>query len=286
MSDTQNSVRRDDSNLGRVGRRWGWLAVLAIGLLVFWLIHSALISTANPNLVPALLFFGAAPVPAAFVSFVAGRRLDFGVGSAAVGITALVGGAIGVTMAGFLEYRTLILLDVLPMTAVGVIEEAAKLVMPLVLLLFIRRRSTGDGLLIGVASGAGFAVFETMGYAFVELVQSGGDLHVVDHLLVVRGLLSPAAHMAWTGLTSAALWSAMAHHWQRRSVGVLVLVYAIAVGLHTAWDSFDDDTAYVVLAAVSLSLLVFTTHRLAGLSRSAGITLPAATSAVAPASHG
>ena len=285
MSDTQNSVRWDDGRLVRVSRRWGWLAVLAIGLLVFWLIHAALISTGNPNLVPALLFFGAALVPAAFVSFVAGRRLDFGVGPAAVGVTALVGGAIGVTTAGFLEYRTLILLDVLPMAAVGVIEEAAKLVMPLVLLLFIRRRSPGDGLLIGVASGAGFAVFETMGYAFVELVQSGGDLHVVDHLLVVRGLLSPAAHMAWTGLTSAALWSAAAHHWRRRSVGVLVLVYAVAVGLHTAWDSFDDDTAYAVLAAVSLSLLVFTTHRLAGLSRSSGISLPATASAVAPASH-
>ncbi|NUO45302.1 MAG: PrsW family intramembrane metalloprotease [Streptomyces sp.] len=286
MSDTQNSVRWDDGRLVRVSRRWGWLAVLAIGLLVFWLIHEALISTGNPNLVPALLFFGAALVPAAFVSFVAGRRLDFGVGPAAVGVTALVGGAIGVTTAGFLEYRTLILLDVLPMAAVGVIEEAAKLVMPLVLLLFIRRRSPGDGLLIGVASGAGFAVFETMGYAFVELVQSGGDLHVVDHLLVVRGLLSPAAHMAWTGLTSAALWSAAAHHWRRRSVGVLVLVYAVAVGLHTAWDSFDDDTAYAVLAAVSLSLLVFTTHRLAGLSRSPGISLPTPASAMAPTSHG
>ncbi|MFF5499796.1 PrsW family intramembrane metalloprotease [Streptomyces aquilus] len=286
MSDTQNSVRRDDGRLVRLGRRWGWLAVLAVGLLVFWLIHSALISTGNPNLVPALLFFGAGLVPAAFVSFVAGRRLDFGVGSSVVGVTALVGGAIGVTTAGFLEYRTLVLLDVLPMAAVGVIEEAAKLVMPLVLLLFIRRRSPGDGLLIGVASGAGFAVFETMGYAFVELVQSGGDLHVVDHLLVVRGLLSPAAHMAWTGLTSAALWSAAAQHWRRRSVGVLVLVYAIAVGLHTAWDSFDDDTVYAVLAAVSLSLLVYTTHRLAGLSRPQGVPLPTAVPPVAPASHG
>ncbi|MFF4354782.1 PrsW family intramembrane metalloprotease [Streptomyces sp. NPDC001530] len=286
MSDTQNPARRDDGRLVRVGRRWGWLAVLAVGLLLFWLIHSALISTGNPNLVPALLFFGAALVRAAFVTSVAGRRLDFGVGSSVVGVTALLGGAVGVTTAGFLEYRTLVLLDVLPMVAVGVIEEAAKLVMPLVLLLFIRRRSPGDGLLIGVASGAGFAVFETMGYAFVELVQSGGDLHVVDHLLVVRGLLSPAAHMAWTGLTSAALWSAAAHHWQRRSLGVLARVYAIAVGLHTAWDSFDDDTVYTVLAAVSLSLLVYTTHRLDGLSRAQVVTSPAAAAEVASAAHG
>ncbi|MET7694926.1 PrsW family glutamic-type intramembrane protease [Streptomyces sp. NPDC005483] len=105
-------------------------------------------------------------------------------------------------------------------------------------------------------------------------------------MLVVRGLLSPAAHMAWTGLTSAALWSAAAQHWRRRSVGVLVLVYVIAVGLHTAWDSCDDDTAHAVLATVSLSLLVYTTHRMAGLSRTAGVSLPAATPVVAPAPHG
>ncbi|MFJ3673950.1 PrsW family intramembrane metalloprotease [Streptomyces sp. NPDC090106] len=273
MSEILHATPDENQRLLRAARRWGWLAVLAVGLLLFWLIHSALVSTGNPNLIPALIFFGSALVPAAFVTFVAGRRLAFGVGSSVVGVTALVGGALGVTTAGFLEYRTLVLLDVLPMVAVGVIEEAAKLVMPLLLMLFVKRRSPGDGLLIGVASGAGFAVFETMGYAFVELVQSGGDLQVVDHLLVVRGLLSPAAHMAWTGLTSAALWSAASRHWNRRSLGVLVLVYAIAVGLHTAWDSFDDDTAYTVLAAVSLSLLVYTSHRLAGPSRARDVSL-------------
>ncbi|MFF0050836.1 PrsW family intramembrane metalloprotease [Streptomyces sp. NPDC005498] len=249
--------------LAHVGRRWGWAAVLAVGLLLFWLIHSTLLSTQNPNLVPALIFFGAAVVPTAFVVFVAGRRLDFGVGSFLVVTTALAGGAIGVTIAGLLEYRTLLLMDFLPMDAVGVIEEAAKLIVPLLLLFLIRDRHPGDGLLIGVASGAGFAVFETMGYAFVELINSGGDLTAVDHTLALRGLLSPAAHMAWTGLTAAALWSAAARHWRWRPVLTFVVVYAVAVGLHTAWDSFDDNTAYIILAVISLSLLIVTTHWLA-----------------------
>ncbi|GGM22676.1 hypothetical protein GCM10010129_78740 [Streptomyces fumigatiscleroticus] len=285
MFETQITARENGSRLLRAGRQWGWLAVLAVGVLLFWLIHSALVSTQNPNLIPALIFFGAALAPAAFVTFVAGRRLDFGVGSFVVGVTTLVGGAIGVAMAGFLEYRTLVLLDVLPMVAVGVIEETAKLIMPILLVLLIKDRHPGDGLLIGVASGAGFAVFETMGYAFVVLVQSGGDLHAVDHLLVVRGLLSPAAHMAWTGLTSAALWSAAVRHWRARSVGLLLVVYAVAVGLHAAWDSFDDDTAYTVLAVISLSLLVLTTHRLAGLSRVPKAAVPGPL-AVYPAPRG
>ncbi|MFH7341076.1 PrsW family intramembrane metalloprotease [Streptomyces sp. KHY 26] len=265
MSLVQESAGSEQSRLLRFGRRWGWLAVLLVGLLLFWLIHSALISTRNPNLVPALIFFGAALVPAAFVTFVAGRRLDFGVSMGVVGATALAGGAIGVTTAGFLEYRTLRLMDFLPMVAVGLIEEAAKLIVPVVLVCLIRARHPGDGLLVGVASGAGFAVFETMGYAFVELIESNGDLAAVDHLLVVRGLLSPAAHMAWTGITSAALWSAAAapRDRRKRAICVFVLVYAIAVALHTAWDSFDNDTVYVILAAVSLSFLIYATHRLA-----------------------
>jgi protease PrsW len=257
-------ARTAGDRLSRAVRYWGWLAVLIVGLMLFWLIHSTLISTGNPNLVPALIFFGAALVPTTFVVFVSGRRLDFGVGFPLVATTAMVGGAIGVTTAGFLEYRTLVLMDVLPMVAVGVIEEAAKLIMPVLLLFFVRERHPGDGLLIGVASGAGFAVFETMGYAFVELIQSNGDLTAVDDLLVFRGLLSPAAHMAWTGLTAAALWSAASRRWSRRSVLAFVLVYAVAVGLHTAWDSFDSDTSYIVLAVISLFLLIMTTRLLGG----------------------
>ncbi|MEU3985667.1 PrsW family glutamic-type intramembrane protease [Streptomyces sp. NPDC026672] len=255
--------RAPDGPWARAGRRWGWLAVLVVGLLLFWAIHAALVSTQNPNLVPALLFFGATLIPASFVAFVAGRRLDFGVGLGTVAGTAIVGGALGVTTAGVLEYRTLMLLDVMPMIAVGVIEEAAKLIVPALLLLVIRDRHPGDGLLVGVASGAGFAAFETMGYAFVELIRSSGDLTDVDHLLVIRGLLSPAAHMAWTGLTAAALWAAAARGRRRRSVGLFVLVYAVAVALHAAWDSFDTDLSYIVLAVISLSLLIAATHRLA-----------------------
>ncbi|MEV5178055.1 PrsW family intramembrane metalloprotease, partial [Streptomyces flaveolus] len=186
-----------------------------------------------------------------------------GVGLGTVTGTAIVGGAIGVTTAGVLEYRTLILLNVMPMIAVGVIEEAAKLIVPALLLLVIRDRHPGDGLLVGVASGAGFAAFETMGYAFVELVRSGGDLVAVDHLLVLRGLLSPAAHMAWTGITAAALWAAAAQGRQRHRWVKLSLAYVVAVALHTAWDSFDSDTSYIVLAVISLYLLITAIRRLA-----------------------
>jgi len=245
-------------------RRWSWVLVLVVGLVLFELIRRATVSTGNPNFLPALILFGAAVVPAAFVTFVAGRRLVFGVSGGTVALTALVGGVIGVVTAGVLEYRTLHRLGVLPLVGVGLIEEFAKLIVPAALLLVIRRdRHPADGLLIGVACGAGFAVLETMGYAFVVLVQSQGNLDVVDGVLFVRGILSPAAHMAWTGLAAAALWSAAVEHWHPRAIGRFVLAFVVVVALHTVWDSVGNTASYVVLAVISLALLTVTSHHLA-----------------------
>jgi RsiW-degrading membrane proteinase PrsW (M82 family) len=249
--------------------------VLLVGIGLYEAVRSAVFQTGNPNLVPALILLGAAVVPAAFVAFIAGRRMVFAVSGGLVGVTALVGGVIGVVTAGVLEYRTLVRLGVLPILGVGVIEEAAKLIVPLVLVLFWRgERHPADGLLVGVASGAGFAVLETMGYAFVSLVESRGDLVVVQAVLFERSVLSPAAHMAWTGLTAAALWHAAINHWRPRAVGWFLLVYLVAVGLHTAWDSAPTIWTDAGVAVVSLVLLWWTTHRLAAPHRRERPPLP------------
>jgi RsiW-degrading membrane proteinase PrsW (M82 family) len=251
-----------------VARRWSWVIVLIVGIGLYEAVRHAVFETQNPNLVPALILLGAAVVPAAFVAFIAGRRLVFAVRGGVVGATALIGGVIGVVAAGLLEYRTLQRLGVLPVLGVGLIEEAAKLIVPLVLLVALRRdRHAADGLLIGVASGAGFAVLETMGYAFVVLIQSRGAIAVVQAVLFERGVLSPAAHMAWTGLAAAALWRAAVEHWRPRALGGFVVVFLVAVGLHTAWDAAPTIWTDGVVAVVSLALLWWTAHRLAAPER-------------------
>ena len=244
-------------------RRWSWVAELVVGLVLFEAVRRTLIGTGNPNLVPALILLGSAVVPVAFVDFMAQRRLRFGVDGRTIGLVALFGGVVGVVAAGMLEYDTLRDLGFVPLLAVGLIEEAAKLVVPAVLLLAMRRHvGPADGLVVGVASGAGFAVLETMGYAFVTLIQSGGDLAAVVGVLLLRGLLSPAAHMAWTGLAAAALWNAAANGRRPRLLGRFVAVYLLVVALHAAWDSSDGLVGYTLVAAISLGLLAFTTWRL------------------------
>jgi RsiW-degrading membrane proteinase PrsW (M82 family) len=249
------------------GRRWAWLPTLLVGVGLFELVRRTLVDTGNPNLLPALILLGAAVVPAAFVAFVYGRRLGYDVSGLLLAFTALVGGVVGVVLAGVWEYHTLVRLGGLPTLAVGFAEETSKLIIPAAVLLFVGYRRPANGLLLGVASGAGFAALETMGYAFVALIETRGDLGTVDGILLLRGLLSPAAHMAWTGLTAAALWEAASRRWQTGALLRFGLVYLVAVGLHTTWDSVHTGLVYVVLACISLGLLAATTHHLSRAER-------------------
>ena len=258
------AVVRSTPRWAAAARRWAWVPVLAVGSLLYELVRETLQVTGDPLFVPTLLLLGAAVVPVAFVAFISGLRLSFGVGAWTVGLTGLVGGIVGVLVAGSLEFQTLRRDSKLPFIDVGLIEELAKLLVPAVVLLVLRRTlRPADGLLVGVAAGAGFAVLETMGYGLVALVGSRGDLTVVNDVLVERALLSPAAHMAWTGLAAAALWSAATSGWRVRAVVRAVLTFLFVAGLHAAWDSSSGRWAHTALALVSFSLLVWTAHRLA-----------------------
>jgi RsiW-degrading membrane proteinase PrsW (M82 family) len=243
--------------------RHAWLAALIVGVALFAADQQALAETDNPNFVPSVILLGAAVVPAAFVLFIAARHLPYDVPPWLVFSTALLSGVIGTIAAGMLEFQTLQHLGVLPMVAVAVIEESAKLAVPLAILLLTRYRRPADGLLIGVAAGAGFAALETMGYAFVALVVSHGNLIALEDILVLRGLLSPAGHMAWTGATATALWTA--HAWGRggHGWGLFAGVFVAVVILHTVWDSVGTLAGYFIVAAVSLALLGWLTHRTA-----------------------
>ncbi|WP_255472659.1 PrsW family intramembrane metalloprotease [Quadrisphaera setariae] len=243
-------------------RRWSWVLVLVVGLVLFEAVRRALVATGDPNFVPSLLLLGAAVAPATFIAFIAGRRLAYDVPALVVVLVAFVGGVVGVVTAGILEYDELRRLGGAAVLGVGLIEEGSKLVAPAAVLLLTRYRARVDGVLLGVASGAGFAALETMGYGFVALVESRGDVAAVDQVLLLRGLLSPAAHMAWTGLTAAALWSAASARFRPAALLRLLGAFVLAVLLHAAWDGIGGVVAYAVLSVISLTLLTVVVRRL------------------------
>lgn len=88
---------------------------------------------------PSLLLLGSAVVPAAVLVYAASGRQGAPVGAGVIAVVAGVGGVLGTVAAGNLEYETLQRLGVVPMIMVGLIEESAKLVVPLAILVLVPR---------------------------------------------------------------------------------------------------------------------------------------------------
>jgi len=229
-----------------------WLRTLAGGLALYALLTLATVRTGNLHLVPSVLVLGAVLVPVTFVTFVYERVHVTRESLPAVAACFAVGGAVGVASAAVLEYDTLRDLGALPMLAVGVIEESCKLLVPVLLLVSGRFPAPRYGVLFGVAAGMGFAALETMGYGLVALIQSRGQIAVVEDVLFLRGVLSPVCHAAWTGIVAAALWRLSGpRSWVR-----LAAAFVAAVLLHAAWDSTTTVAPHVAIGLVSAALLV------------------------------
>ena len=231
----------------------GWFLVLVCGVLSYLAVLRVLLVTRNPNFFPTLLFIGSVTVPLATMLFASsGRRGPLAPGSV-LALVAVAGGVVGTLAAGLLEYEALRQLSFLPMILVGLIEETAKLAVPAVVLLFSRRAMSWAGVAVGVASATGFATLETMGYGFVTLIASAGDIAAVDSTLLLRGLLSPACHIAWTGLTVSAMWRLPA---RGSSIRWFVVAFALAVVLHAAWDQSTSVPVHTVIAVLSSGVLL------------------------------
>jgi RsiW-degrading membrane proteinase PrsW (M82 family) len=243
-------------------RRWAWLPVLLVGIGLFIAVRRALVITGNPALVPSLLVLGALLVPVAFVVYVDGRNPTFDLPLSVLLSSALLGGVLGAAVASVLEFDTIQRLGELPTILIGLIEETSKLLVPIGMLIFTRYRANpADGLLVGIAVGMGFAVLETLGYGFVILLATGGNVTDAEGVILLRGALSPAGHATWTGLAAAALWWAHAQRWRPRAVAAAIGTFLLVVALHAAWDAVTTWYGYVIIGLISLALLVRQTHR-------------------------
>jgi protease PrsW len=250
-----------------------WFQTLVLGLALFAVLDGAALITGNIRLVPSILAVGAFLGPVAFVTYVWERAPE--VPLPTLLRCFLVGGLLGLASAAVLEYRALIELGTLPTVAVGLIEETCKLLLPVAILLRGRYRREADGLLFGVASGMGFAAFETMGYGLGALLASQGHIGEVERVLFIRNLLSPANHAAWTGLVCAALWRS-AFGVPRWPAWAPAAVFAVAVGLHALWDWVPTLWEQIPIGVLSLALLAWRMHAAAREPASPPGELPAA----------
>jgi RsiW-degrading membrane proteinase PrsW (M82 family) len=216
----------------------------------------------NANLLPGLILLGSFAVPLSIMVFFFEINTPRNVSLYLVIHCMMVGSLISLAVTLLLTAVTSLLGPFVDPLLTGVVEEAAKLVAVFLITLRLQPQRYPwilNGMLFGAAIGAGFACFESAGYAFRFLVaENGFDLGAAIQVIVVRGFLAPFGHVVWTALTAGALWrvkldqrlvpSMLVH---RRVLRMVLVVMA----LHAIWDFGYLDPPflikYVVLGVVA-----------------------------------
>jgi protease PrsW len=239
--------------VGVLRRRW--FQIFVSGLILLYLVERTLVATSNPHYVPSVILLGGFLVPVTFLTYLYERLPDWDVPLPPLAICFLWGGVLGTVVAGTLEYDVVRALGFLPKLGIGLIEESAKLIVPLVFYFQGRYRSEAAGIVLGVATAAGFAGLETMGYGFVSLLSSKGNLGILDEILLVRGLTSPAGHLSWTGLVCAVLWRERINAGHPTLNRAVVGAFVTAVILHALWDTFSSEKSATFVGFLDVELV-------------------------------
>ena len=208
----------------------------AIGTYV--LLRIGITEFKNPNFFPGLVVIGSFVVPLAVVILFFELNTPRNVSVYQVGKLLLLGGALSLIL-------TSVLLkvlpgsgagDLLPAMLTGVLEETGKALALLIVVGNMRYRWQLNGLLLGAAVGAGFAGFESAGYAF-NLASSVDEALSMIHL---RGILAPGGHVIWTAMIGSAIWKVKGDkpfQFGMLFAPVVIRRWAIAVVLHGLWDT-------------------------------------------------
>jgi RsiW-degrading membrane proteinase PrsW (M82 family) len=245
-----------------------WLQVLITGVLLFIAAEEAFRITGNPNYFPTVILLGSFVIPIAFVTYfyehVKHRELSMPLLTACF----VVGGAIGLIVAGFIEFGTLRQMSIPALFGVGLIEESVKLIFPIFLFLSSRYRHEADGLVFGIAAGMGFAALETMGYGLVSFIGSLGNIGTLWRVLLIRGFLSPAGHAAWTGFVCAVLWRERERKGHAIINMKIIVAFVLVVVLHALWNIFNGFSGNttgqfiliilgnIAIAGISLTIII------------------------------
>ncbi|MGH3461760.1 MAG: PrsW family glutamic-type intramembrane protease [Kribbellaceae bacterium] len=152
------------------GKR-AWLAVLLAGVLVWFLAAGVTAITEDDILVPTLFMIGSFLVPVTVVTFALGRLDDCRLTANVILTGFLAAGTIGVVVSAVTEIYLLPtgsgpLGNALGFFGVGLIEEVSKGAVLVAVAWRVRERTVHGGMVLGATVGAGFAAFESTGYAF------------------------------------------------------------------------------------------------------------------------
>lgn len=220
-------------------RPWMFARVFLASLALYLGFVAAWREFGNVNLLPAIIIIGSFAMPFSLLVFFFEVNVARNISMYQVIRLLFIGGLLSLVVSLF-GFRATNLTSWMGAASAGIIEEAGK---GLTLLLVVNRpkfRWTLNGLLLGATVGAGFAIFESAGYALRALLVSS-DAAVMRDLIVMRGMLAVfGGHVLWTGLVGAALWRVRGDRPFRMEMLVdpkFLRVFVFCVVMHMIWNT-------------------------------------------------
>ena len=240
---------------------WLYSRVAIYLFVAFLILKYAWSLTENPLLLPNIMFIGACIVPFSIMIFFFETNVPQNISIFKVVLIFFVGGCASLLC-------TLILFEIVPdgilsffgATMIGIVEETGKM---LIVAFFISRMRDCvyilNGMLVGSAVGAGFAAFESAGYAFSFFANNG--YAAMTDTINIRALTAPGGHIVWAATAGAAIMIAM--RGQKFEWGVIrnvrfLRLFILPIILHATWDMPIGNTAlkYPILIAISWIIIL------------------------------
>lgn len=212
----------------------------------------------NPNALPGMIVVGAFTVPLSTMILFLEMNAWKNVSLYKLIQTFLVGGCASLVATLFLfSIVGAHELDFFGAFMTGIVEETGKVVIVYWFLRRLGKLSILSGLLIGASVGAGFAAFESAGYALQPVIQffqnsgyyaaygqqldASAMMEAINQSIFLRGFLAPGGHVTWAAISGAALVIAAKAKGKIDtslfSDGKFLRLFLIPVILHGTWDS-------------------------------------------------
>ncbi len=245
-------------------RPWLFMRMLFASVALYLLFLFGWERTTNTNLLPGLILVGSFAIPISTLVFFFEINVRKNVSLYQVVKLFFLGGTLGIlfSLGLFSGLEELLGEGSFGAVVAGPVEETAKLLAVIGVARLARYRYKVNGLLFGAAVGAGFAAFESAGYALSEclagVVEASASAATARHaaetfaagflqtmsetkdLILMRGALSPFTHVVWTAIACAALWrvkGAKPFKAGMLAQGKFLRLFLVPVVFHMVWNS-------------------------------------------------
>jgi RsiW-degrading membrane proteinase PrsW (M82 family) len=226
---------------------WFFMRVLLFIGVVYFGFSYATAQFLNENLIPGLIMMGSLAVPLATVILFFELNTPRNVAFHQVLMLVCFGGivSLSVSLFGFKVTD----LSWLGASSAGIVEETGKLLAVVLIVRKAKYKYILNGMLFGAAIAAGFAAFESAGYAFRELLDQDFSLNAMTHVIHLRAFLTPFGHVPWTAISAGALWRVKGDRNLSPSMFVdkgFLKAFSIPIVFHMLWNSPLPSPFYIL----------------------------------------